>query len=182
VLESGTPEVPQAAAEVSVTLDGDALTRTVQKGLVARFSVPMGKHVYVYPALHGSVSANLVLDENEHRVQRPLVRPMSELHTLTGTDESFRVHHGVFELRLPITVNGAEDSGAAAISVSGKVRWQSCDDEVCDKPANVRFELELPVAETPAFALRSRKGVALAPNAKAHFKRMSERRSERPTK
>tara|TARA_A100001037_G_scaffold166237_1_gene149533 strand:- start:157 stop:1020 length:864 start_codon:yes stop_codon:yes gene_type:complete len=183
MVEPSTPEAsPEEAVEVSVTLDGDALARTVQKDLVARFRVPIGKHVYAQPAPEGSVSVNLVLDENARLVQRPLVRPISEPHTLTATDECFPVHHGVFELRLPITVNGAEDASAEAIKLSGEVRWQSCDDEVCDIPASMRFELELPVAETPAFPLRSKKGAALEPNAMAHFKRMSERRLERSSK
>jgi len=125
------------------------------------------------------VAVDVVLDENARLVQRPLVRPTSVLHTLAGTGESFQVHHGVFELRLPLTVNGqvVGGSGATEVRVTGQVRWQSCDDQVCDIPTSQRFELELPLAESPAVALRGERGAALEPNARAHFQRMSERRS-----
>ncbi len=178
MLGSAAEETPVEAVQVSVALDGGTLTRTVQRDLVVRFKVPEGRHVYAEPAPRGSVAVDVVLDESACLVQRPLLRPASEPHTLAGTGESFQVHHGVFELRLPLTVNSADRRSAAAIRVSGEVRWQSCDDEVCDIPTSQRFELELPVAESPAVALGSERGAALEPNAMAHFRRMSERRSE----
>jgi len=122
------------------------------------------------------VAADVVLDETDRLVERPIVRPASEPHALAGTGESFQVHHDLFELRVPLTVNNANGSDAAAIAVSGEVRWQSCDDEVCDIPTSKRFELTLPVAESPPVALWGKRGMALEPNARAHFQRMSERR------
>ena len=77
---------------------------------------------------------------------------------------------------MPLTVNRPPRGGATDITFSGEVRWQSCDDEVCDIPASQRFELTLPVAESPVVALRGEQGAALEPNARAHFQRMSERR------
>lgn len=176
MLESMAGETAPDAVQVSVALDGNTLAPMVQKDLVVSFSVPAGRHVYAEPAPRGSVAVDVVLDENKRLVQRPLVRPTSAPHTLSGTGESFQVYHGVFELRLPLTVNGAVGGGAAEINVSGEVRWQSCDNEVCDIPTNQRFEFELPVAESPAVALRSKRGAALEPNAMEHFRRMSERR------
>ena len=176
MLETKASETALDAVQVSVALDGNTLAPTVQKDLVVSFSVPRGRHVYAEPAPQGSVAVDVVLDENKRLVQRPLVRPTSAPHTLAGTGESFRVHHGVFELRLPLTVNGAIGGGGTEISVSGEVRWQSCDSEVCDIPAGQRFEVELPVAESPPVALWGKRGTALEPNAKKHFLRMSERR------
>ncbi len=167
--------VPESV-QVSVALDGNTLAPTVQKDLVVSFSVPAGRHVYAEPAPGGSVAVDVILDKNEALVQRPLVRPSSRRHTLADTAESFPVHQGIFELRLPLTVNSAARDGAAEIEVSGEVRWQSCDDEVCDIPASQRFEFKLPVAESPPVALWSKQGAALEPNAMAHFQRMSERR------
>ena len=176
MLETKASETALDAVQVSVALDGNTLAPTVQKDLVVSFSVPRGRHVYAEPAPQGSVAVDVVLDENKRLVQRPLVRPTSAPHTLAGTGESLRVHHGVFELRLPLTVNGAIGGGGTEISVSGEVRWQSCDSEVCDIPAGQRFEVELPVAESPPVALWGKRGTALEPNAKEHFLRMSERR------
>jgi hypothetical protein len=170
--DEGAPE----AVQVNIALDGSSLAATVQRDLVVRFSVPAGRHVYAEPAPQGMVAADVVLDESDRLVPRPIVRPASEPHVLAGTGESFQVHHDLFELRLPLTVNNAAGGVAAEITVSGEVRWQSCDDEVCDIPTSKRFELTLPVAKSPAVALWGKRGTALEPNAIAHFQRMSERR------
>lgn len=182
VQESTADETTQDLVQVSVALDGKALTPTVQKDLVVRLNVPAGRHVYADPAPEGSVAVNVILDENERLVTRPLTRPASVQHTLAGTGESFQVHHDTVELRLPLTVNGAiagvgAKVEAGQIVVSGEVRWQSCDDMVCDIPSSQRFELELPVAESPPAALMSERGSALEPNAMEHFRRMSKRRT-----
>ncbi len=175
-LESAAGKAAPEAVQVSVAVDGNSLAPMVQRDLVVRFSVPAGRHVYAKPAPEGAVAVDLILDKNDRLVQRPLARPVSVPHTLVGTGESFHVHHDVFELRMPLTVNGAAGGGTAEITFSGEVRWQSCDDEVCDIPTRQHFELTLPVAESPAVALRSKKGAALEPNAMAHFQRMSKRR------
>ncbi len=176
-LELKVSETAPDEVQVSVALDGDTLAPTVQKDLVVSFRVPSGRHVYAEPAPRGSVAVDVALDENKRLVERPLVRPRSAPHTLAGTSESFQVYDGVFELRLPLTVNGAVGGGGRTdISISGEVCWQSCDDEVCDIPAHQRFEIELPVAESPSVALGSKRGADLEPNAMAHFQRMSKRR------
>ena len=171
----GDKAAPQEV-QVSVALDGNHLAPMVQRDLVVRFSVPEGRHVHAEPAPQGSVALEVTLDGSDRLVQRPIVRPASQPHTLEATGESFRVHHDVFELRLPLAVNGASPSDAAEITISGEVRWQCCDDEVCDLPTSQRFELTLPVSEPPAVALRSSRGATVEPNAMAHFQRMSERR------
>jgi hypothetical protein len=173
--EAANTAVPDQV-EVSVELDGEALASTVQRDLLVKFRVPRGRHVYAEPAPSGSIAVDVVLDDNPRIVQRPLIRPLSESHTLSGTGESFQVHHDSFVLRLPLTVNRGAGGGISEINVSGEVRWQACDDEVCDIPTSQRFELVLPVSESPAVALRG-KGVELEPNARSHFQRMSERRS-----
>ncbi len=160
-----------------VFLDGDSLARTVQRDLVVQFEVPDGRHVYAEPAPGGSVAVSVALDANDSIVQRPLQRPASEPHTLAGTGETFPVHHGRFELRLPLTVNGGLlDGGDSSLTVSGTVRWQVCDDEVCDIPESQAFELSLPLTASPPIALFGDEGMALEPNARAHFLRMTERR------
>ena len=176
LLEATTNEAAPEAVQIDVALDGEALAATVQRDLVVRFSVPAGRHVYAEPAPQGMAAVDVVIDENDLLVQRPIVRPASESHTLAGTGESFPVHHDLFELRLPLTVNNDLGASSTEITVSGEVRWQCCDDEICDIPTSQRFELRLPVAEAPPVALWGKRGAALEPNATAHFKRMSERR------
>ena len=176
LLESETAAPTRETVEVSVALDGTSLATGVQKDLVVRFRVPEGRHVYAEPAPEGTVAVDVTLDENPRLVQRPLVRPPSEAHALAGSGETFPVHHDRFELRLPLTVNNATGDVLSEVTVAGEIRWQSCDDEICDIPTRHRFELTLPISEPPAVALGSKKGAALEPNALAHFVRMSERR------
>ena len=173
------PVAAERPEEVTMNLflDGDSLTRTVQRDLVIQFNVPDGRHVYAEPAPEGSVAVDVEMDANDGIVQRPLLRPDSDSHTLAGTSETFPVHHGRFELRLPLTVNGSlAGDDTESLTVSGTVRWQVCDDEVCDIPVNHPFELTLPLTKPPPIALFSDEGIALEPNARAHFQRMTERR------
>lgn len=174
--EPGGDAAASRDVQVSVALDGDHLAYTVQRDLVARFSVPEGRHVYAEPAPRGSVAVDLRLDEDDRLVQRTLIRPASEPHALGGTGESFGVHDDVFELRLPLTVNSVSRREAAEVTISGELRWQCCDDQVCDVPTSRRFELTVPVSEPTAPALGNNRGAAIEPNAMAHFRRMSERR------
>lgn len=175
---SGRESTESDEVAMNVFLDGDALTTSVQRDLVIQFSIPNGRHLYAEPAPAGSVAVAVELDEHDRIVQRPLLRPASETHSLPGTSEAFQVHHGQFEVRMPLTVNGRVLSSGdnSHLTVSGTVRWQVCDDEVCDIPVSHRFELTVPVTKSPPVALWGEEGKTLEPNARAHFQRMKDRR------
>ena len=130
-------EIDGGELSIRVYLDGESLTPTVQRDLVVAFKVPAGRHVYAEPAPLGSVAVNVTLDKNSIIVARELRRPAAVRHVLKGTEEEFDVHHTEFELRLPLTINNAS---AGETSLAGEIRWQSCDDEVCDIPGKQRFE------------------------------------------
>ena len=125
------------------------------------------------------MGVDLQLDANPALVIRDLIRPASELHRLADTNEAFEVHHDAVELRLPITINGSltDDNADGTITVSGTVRWQTCDDEVCDIPQSQRFELRIPKTGAVANQIRARTGTATRePNAARHFQRLIDRR------
>lgn len=184
ILGDPTGPMPAAAdqperAVAQVFLDGDTLPVSVQRELIARISVPEGRHVYASPAPSGVVGLELELDSNPRLVVRDPIRPASAPHRLAGSGESFEVHRGIVQLRLPIAVNGAltADGPGTEITLSGSLRWQTCDDEVCDVPENHRFELRVPTTGAvlpgirPASAAASRE-----PNAARHFQHLVERR------
>lgn len=172
-----TNEVQDSSSVSEVTFDlyveGESLTRTVQRDLVVRFQVPSGRHLYAEPAPAGSVAVDIRIEDDPSLVMRPLVRPPSEPHQLAGTDEVFEVHHDQFELRLPLTVN---DTAPSQITLTGELVWQSCDDLVCDIPVREPFQITAPVTAAPAVALGNKTGAAKEPNAMAHFIKMTERR------
>jgi len=172
---------PSEISEVTATvfLDGDMLALSVQRDLVAQFQVPEGSHLYAHPAPEGMVAVTIALDPNPALVLRDISRPASETHSLSDTHETFQVHHGLVELRLPVTVNGAVTQGGRPnqIEISGTLRWQSCNDEVCDIPASQRFSLKVPVdpVALPQIMVPKDK-VSAEPRAAEHFQQMINRR------
>ncbi len=159
--------------EFSIQLEGSDFRGGVKRDLVAQFRVPQGRHVYASPATQGMIAVDIILDPCEGLVQRPMIRPSPEKHRLAGTDEVFDVHHGAFELRMPLTVNSAAKGD---ITISGQVVWQSCNDEICDIPVRKRFEMTVPVKPSLPHPVRTARGAELEPNAAAHFKKMTDRR------
>lgn len=177
------PSASKATEQViaDVFLDGKTLALSVQRDLVVRLNVPPGSHVYASPAPNGMVAIDLELDTNPLLVLREIERPDSELHSLKGTQETFAVHHGNVELRLPITMNGAVTSrdGPREITIAGTLRWQACDDEVCGIPETYRFELVVPTDAPllPQIAVPKEKRT-VEPRAGKHFQQMIERRKK----
>lgn len=185
-LPQAAPQTPESAMVVSVPeevtasvfLEGETLALSVQRELVACFNVPHGSHLYASPAPLGMVAVDIQLDENPLLVLRDIVRPISETHSLQGTLETFKVHHGQVVLRLPITINGAvtQSGGPAEILVAGSLHWQSCNDEVCDLPVSQRFELTIPVDGPVLPQIRVPEGKTTnEPRAGQHFQLMIDR-------
>ena len=180
--QSGTRHESPAETTWDVFLDGDRLAVSVVKDLVARIDVPNGRHLYADPAPDGNVAVTLVLDKDSRIVTQEAVKPESTSLTLGGTGEVIEVYEGAVELRLPISVNanlGVVDTESNTISVAGELRWQTCDDQVCDLPRTERFELTVPLASvvvselgTPADGVLVR-----SMNGMKHFERMTERRT-----
>ncbi len=172
-------QVAPTEATARVCLDGDNLPACVQRDLVADLTVPPGRHVYASPAPEGTVAVTLELDANPRIVKRELIRPPSEPHSLGASGEEFQVHHDRVRLRLPVTINGGltVDNDSPAVTLSGILKWQTCDDEVCDIPASERFELSIPVEGPimPSFMGPDDQD-SPEPNAGKHFQRMIERR------
>ena len=175
-LDAHGPAEAPAEVEFDVFLDGAALAPTVQRDLVVRFRVPEGRHVYALPAPAGSRAVEVVLEANPALVVRAVQRPAADEHQLAGTDEVFPVHHGTFELRLPLTVNRGPGKDFSAVVIRGEVHWQVCDDAVCDIPVSRRFELSVLLGNAPLRAIGDPEGMALEPNAMTHFAQMTARR------
>jgi len=163
-----------------IFVEGDRLAVGVLRELVARFEVPQGRHLYAAPAPSGMLAVDLTLNPHPMIVSKPLQRPVSHTHTLPASAESFEVHSGVVELRLPITVNGTVVSSETnkEFELSGTVSWQVCDDEVCDVPQQRPFQIALPVTGVVQSDLRaSSSGTqGKAMNGLQHFQNMKSRR------
>ncbi len=159
-----------------VFLEGQKLSVGVLQHLVCQFDVPDGRHLYADPAPEGMVPFSLTLDGQPKLVVRQLIRPESETHTMSGTAEVIQVHHGRVELRLPITANAATQS--ATLTLRGEVRWQTCDDSVCDVPQRMQFAIDVPVEGSVVSDIRAKPGAprVRAMNGMEHLKKMTSRR------
>jgi hypothetical protein len=177
------PNLASAPTEVTakVFLEGQTLALSVQRELVAQLTVPVGSHVYASPAPEGIVAVDIEVDANPLLVFRDIVRPPSETHSLSETAETFQVHHGQLVLRLPVTINGmvTGEERNNEIVIEGTVRWQSCDDEVCDLPGKHRFELTVPVEAPMIPQIRVPDDErTIEPRAGEHFQHMVNRHKQ----
>ena len=172
---------PPTETKWQVSLEGDQLAVGVLRDVVARIEVPAGRHLYATPAPAGNVPVELVLHEDPSIVVRELVRPASSSHTLGGTGEVIQVYEGAVELRLPIALNGDAAKPTAEsheLTLSGELRWQTCDDQVCDIPRRETFTITIPtIGSVPSELGASVDGDRVrAMNGMKHFERMSQRR------
>ena len=167
-------------AQPTVFLEGKQLAVGVLRHLVCQIKVPQGRHLYAAPAPEGMVPFTMTLDTQSKLVVRELIRPMSEAYTVTGTGEVIRVHHGRVELRLPITANAAitATSKSLTINLKGNISWQTCDDEVCDVPRRIQFNISVPVegSVVPEFMTKPENPNVRKMDGMTHFKKMSTRR------
>ena len=206
----GAPIKPGAdatEAQPRVFLEGQQLAVGVLRHLVCQIEVPEGRHLYADPAPEGMVPFTMTLnsqsinsqsddsqsndaqsddsqsnDAQSKLVVRELIRPVSDAHTMTGTDEVIRVHHGRVELRLPITANAALTSTTepAKLDLTGEVCWQTCDDEVCDVPRRVPFKISVPIEGSVVSDFMTKPGNprVRAMDGLKHFQKMSSRRQK----
>jgi len=177
---------PPAETKWRIFVDGERLAIGVLRDLVVRIDVPAGRHLYADPAPEGNVPVTLNLDEAPGLVVRDVVKPASAALTLGGTGEVIQVYEGSVELRLPVTVNGdliAVTKEPGEITLSGELRWQTCDDQMCDLPRREKFGIAVAIAgSVPSELNASADGVVVrGMNAPEHFDRMARRRTQSGT-
>lgn len=143
-------DAPAGQVAFDVTLDGDVLRAGVMHDLIVRFAVPDGQHLYGEPVPEGMIATSVEIEPDVGLVVKPAVLPPTSPHTLAGTGETLQVYEGDVLVRLPITQLGRSltrlDDGSFVQRLSGTVRWQSCDDDMCHLPRTERFSIDVPAA------------------------------------
>ena len=166
--------------EVDIEFEGNDLPVGITRQIVARFSVPKGMHLYQEPVPDGLVAASIELDdEAEGIVSYTLVAPETQPLTLGSDGHTLEVYEGNVVLRLPIAQNGraiTKDDDGRWVSVSGRVRWQACNDETCLVPDERAFSFRVPSAFTVMADMGPGEGRVPSMNGAAHFKNMTDRR------
>jgi DsbC/DsbD-like thiol-disulfide interchange protein len=172
---------PSEEVTVEVMFDGDSLAVGVVRDLLIRLGVPEGQHLYGEPVPNGMVATSIEMDESVGVIVLDPQLPPTHPHTLQGTGEELQIFDGDVLIRIPITHNQRStverDDGSRVVPISGTVRWQSCDDEICNLPATYRFELDVPAVGSNVPAVRPKEG-STRMDFRKHFSAMKHRHDE----
>lgn len=174
-------DAPPGHVTFDVTLDGEVLRAGVVHDLVVRFAVPEGQHLYGEPVPDGIVATSVEIEPDVGLVVKPAILPPTTPHTLRGAGETLQVFEGDVLVRVPFTQLGRSltrlDDGSLVQRVTGSVRWQSCDDDVCHLPRTERFTIDIPAAryDNPGTELSAPDGMDVP----AHLTKMISRRTDK---
>jgi len=143
---------PSEAVTCEVSIDDAPVPPGVLRELRVSLRVPEGQHLYGAPVPSGMVATTVEIDEAEHLVVLDTVSPPTRPHVLEGTGEELAVFDGDVLLAVPFTHSAPLTSSTGAtderwsFTVSGVIRWQSCDDQACGLPASEGFSFQLSTA------------------------------------
>ncbi len=182
--EVALPPMPASINETvvfDVVFDGELLRAGVMHELIVRFAVPEGQHLYGEPVPQGMVATSVEIEPDLGLVVRDAILPPTVPHTLAGTGETLQVFDGDVTVRVPITQLSRTltelDDGSYVQRITGTVRWQSCDEDMCHLPRSDRCSIDIPAAphDRPEAELSDPNGM----NMPAHLTKMVARRTDK---
>ena len=124
-------------AQPNITINGSVAPGKVGRGRTARVTVvmniPQGYHVHSNKPLEKFLIATQVQVETTRGLRvGPVMYPRALLRQLKFSKNRVAVYEGRVTMRFTVTVPATFQTGSAEIKA--KVRYQSCDDEVCFPP------------------------------------------------
>lgn len=173
-------EGPGGRVSADVQIDGDRLPMGVTRQIVATLRVPVGQHLYSEPVPDGLVAAAIELGDLDGILSYELVAPPTSPLTLTGSGETLQVYEGDVVLRLPVTQNARKmqkDDEGRFVTISGRVRWQACDDAECFLPESMPFSFRVEAGFPVLGDMGPGVGRVPAMNGAQHFQRLIDRRA-----
>ena len=115
------------------------------------FDVTPKAHMHVYaPGTHDYQVIRVALDPQLWLKTQPTAYPTPEILDFKPLDERVEVYSKPFRLVQDVTILATPDAqkllgGVDAITISGKVSYQACDDKLCYSPASVPVSFTLRV-------------------------------------
>jgi hypothetical protein len=139
---------PVEDVTVSFDLDDAPIAAGVMRELRVHLRVPDGRHLYGEPVPEGMVATAVEIDDHPTLVVAGIETPPTSPYTLP-TGETFQIYEGDVTLRVRLThatgsLLGTTDA-PPELTFTGRVRYQSCDDEACGLPATEPFEFSFPI-------------------------------------
>lgn len=126
-------ETPHVMIETAV--QGDAAVGGARVALFVDITPKPKMHVYA-PEQKDYIPVSLTLDANAAFSVQRAVFPRPEKLFFAPLKETQLVYSKPFRIVQNITLN-RQDATAEQIKVTGKVRYQACDDAICYLPRNV---------------------------------------------
>jgi hypothetical protein len=176
---SATEGAEVGHVEVDVAFAGDFLPMGLTRQIVATFSVPAGQHLYGPPTPDGLVATAIELDDIDGVLSYDVVAPPTAPLTLSGSGETLQAYNGDVVLRLPVTQNARamhKDDEGRYVTISGRVRWQACDDVKCFLPESSAFSFRVEAGFPVLGDMGAGEGRVPPMNGAAHFQKMIDRR------
>jgi Disulphide bond corrector protein DsbC len=122
------PEVAAANSELTIT-----------------FTVTPARRIHIYaPGSEYQVIA-VKIDPRPGVKAKALEYPPSEMYHFEPLDEIVPVYQKPFVLKQAVAVGAAALKGRSALTLSGSVTYQACDDRVCFRPTSIPFAFELTI-------------------------------------
>jgi DsbC/DsbD-like thiol-disulfide interchange protein len=141
-----------ARAEVSgrqAQITTSASTAVVHAGeritLAVEVSLRPGVHVYA-PGVEGYIPISWTLAESAAYKAHDAEMPASHNLRLEAIGETVPVYEGRFRLVRDVTIGSDSAVHEGALTISGALRYQACDDRVCYKPEKLPLAWALTVA------------------------------------
>ena len=166
---------PAEHVSVAVTFEGDRLPMGVTSEIVATFRVPEGQHLYSEPVPDGLVAATIEIEDSPGIVTYTPRAPATSPLTLAGSGDTLQAYKGDVVLRLPVAQNGRameKIEGKRYVTVSGEVRWQTCNDVECGLPESKRFSFRVEAGFPVLADMGPGVGRVPAMNGAAHFQNL----------
>lgn len=139
--------------QLSVTISQSTLTAR-PGGVVALYAdvVPGPKmHVYAPEQQGGYIRIDLKLDADAAFEAKPVVFPKAADYYFAPLDETFKVFDAPFRIAQDITIAATPALARRAaeggtIALTGTLRYQACDDQVCYRPDQIKLTWNIALA------------------------------------
>jgi Thiol:disulfide interchange protein DsbD, N-terminal len=141
--------VKNAHLELDYYSTRDVIRPGLRVTLVADFQLPPKMHVYA-PEVKNYIPIRLELDASPNYKAMPAQYPKSEVLYLPAIQETVPVYKGKFRVTQDITAAGGNVlqpiiAAGGQVKITGKLRYQACDDKICYLPETLPLEWTLKV-------------------------------------
>ena len=113
--------------------------------LTITFTVTPARGIHVYAPGSEYQAIAITVGKQPGLVARKVVYPASEMYHFEPLDETVPVYQKPFTLKQVVRVSAAALKGKSALTISGTLDYQACDDRVCFRPNAIPFTFEVKV-------------------------------------